>query len=448
MLDQMLSIRFSISLILALLFLIPSTYMLASDHGWLIREWGPREPFEIHPRWHDIYLTNRSIPSLQVLAVGLGEELSLRGSASVNRGDSGSFQNSFQFVHNPLRYLLSHLDFVFFINTIGSLMAFAFTYDAISGERQGGTLRLMMTQPIPRPLFLLSKFLGSFLSFVITLVPALTGVVLVLYLHPDVSFRMSDWGAAGLLFVMAMLYLAVVFMLGLFVSCVTKEPKTTLAALLMLWVILVLVIPNASPLLASKLRPVRSVYEIQIQMDALRRALRQRFEDERKDPRNGRDWNVLTPSERETLIQREQAQRHQMMRLNAGEVAKIRGAFVNEIEGQAKLSQYLSLISPSAGLTYLASDIAQTGLFSEWDFRRAFFRYRRQYVEYMDRYIKETGDYERMQKIDKDLSPPFEYRELTPSQAVAAYLPHSMMLVFYCALFSLGAQIAFSRTQL
>ena len=40
-LDQILSIRFSISLILAFVCLIPGTYALATHYGWLHREMGP-----------------------------------------------------------------------------------------------------------------------------------------------------------------------------------------------------------------------------------------------------------------------------------------------------------------------------------------------------------------------------------------------------------------------
>ena len=270
MLEQISSLRFSISAILATLFLVPSTYMLAIDYGWLHREMGPlvKESFwtEEGSRSGWYYL-HRDIPTLRVLSTGLDQELTLR--CGMTGWSFPNFDNR-KVVHNPLRYLFSHLDFVFFINIVGSLLAFAFTYDAISGERERGTLRLMMTHPISRPLFLLSKFIGSYTSFVITLLPALIGVVLVLHLHPDVNFRASDWGATCTFFLLATLYISAFFMLGLFVSCVTKEPKITLTALLTLWVLLVLLIPNFSPFLAAKLRPVPSAHEIEAQIVAIK----------------------------------------------------------------------------------------------------------------------------------------------------------------------------------
>ena len=172
-LDQILSIRFYISLALALLFLVPATYMQATDYQWLHREMGPllKEGFYTPPNYGSYWL-NRDIPTLRVLATGLDEELSLR---SRNRAWTGLAFNNRKFVHNPLPALFSRLDFVFFINIVGSLLAFAFTYDAVSGERQSGTLRLIMTHAISRPLFLLAKFFGSYISFVVSLLPALVG---------------------------------------------------------------------------------------------------------------------------------------------------------------------------------------------------------------------------------------------------------------------------------
>ena len=66
MLDQILSIRFSISLVLACVFLVPATYILAEDYGWLDKERGPFMKEGFYPRKSWYYL-NRRVPSLGVL---------------------------------------------------------------------------------------------------------------------------------------------------------------------------------------------------------------------------------------------------------------------------------------------------------------------------------------------------------------------------------------------
>ena len=365
---------------------------------------------------------------------------------------AGPLFHNLTFVHNPNRYFFSSLDFVFFVNIVGSLMAFAFTYDAISGEKQRGTLRLMMTQPIARPLFLLSKFLGSYISFAISIAPALMGVIIVLVVHPDVQLRASEWGAAGFLPLLALLYLSGFFMLGLFVSCVTKIPKTTLTALLTLWTILVLVIPNFSPFLASKLRPIRSLHEVESEIAAMRRDYREPTRQKADDfiQQHIGNREALNEAEKEMVRQMWDEYGRQTMKLRTtGEAAKIRTAFLNKVEVQAKMGETLSLISPAAAFTFLASDIAQTRLESERDYRRAVFRYRRQYGEYQDRQITETGDYfSSFHAANADTAPPFVYRAISLSQAIGAHIPQFMMLVLYNVLFFFAAQIAFIRAPL
>lgn len=448
MLDQILSIRFPIAIVLAFIFLVPATYILATDYGWMHREMGPFTNEGFYTWGHSWYWLNRHIPTLRVLATGLDEELSLRCS---NQAYSGPcFNENSSFVHNPLRYLLPNLDLVFFINIIGSLLAFVFTYDSISGERQRGVLRLTMTNSIPRPLFLLSKWIGSYASLLIALVPALAGIIIVLHIHPDVDLSVSDWRAVSLIFLMSFLYISAFFMLGLFVSCVTKNPKTSLTILLTLWVMLVLVIPNLSPFLAARLHPVRSIYEVETQIASLKQDALQRFVKEEKDfvRVHGQNWKNWSQSEAEAydLLMNERSRK--LMKLSVGESAKIRQAFINELQEQAKISQYISLISPSAAFVFLTSDIAHTGIESERDFRKAVIRYRGQYADYVEEYITKKGDYEKLYRINKNDVPYFEYQGMTISESIAAHLPHFVVLLLYSILFFLGAQIVFVRSQL
>jgi ABC-type transport system involved in multi-copper enzyme maturation permease subunit len=422
--------------------------MLATNYGWLHREMGPLMKESIYTEGFSWYSLNRDIPALHVLVTGLDEELSLR-SDNESFTPGPKFINSRKFVHNPNNSIFSGLDFVFFINIVGSLLAFVFTYDAISGERQRGTLRLMLANSISRGVLLLAKFFGAYISFVMTLIPALVGVILILYFHPDVYFRTQDWQVTCFLFLLSLLYLSAFFMLGLFASCVTKEPKTTLTVLMILWTILVLVIPNLSPFLAARLHPAPSFHEIEAQIAALKADLRQQTIRELRDLAQWRNWDTLSQAEKEAAKRLwDETYTYNLMKFSVGESARIRSAFFNEIAEQAKVSKSLSLISPSAAYVFLTSDLAGTGLESEWGFRRAILRYRRQYAEYLEGYIEKTGDYDRLWRVKKKDSPPFEYQGFTPDKAIAAHLPQFMVLVLYSALFFFGAQIAFIRSQL
>ena len=71
------------------------------------------------------------------------------------------------------------LDWVFIIGGLLSLMALLFTFDAFIGEKERGTLKLVMAQSLPRHTLLLGKFLGAMLALALVLSLALVVNLLV-----------------------------------------------------------------------------------------------------------------------------------------------------------------------------------------------------------------------------------------------------------------------------
>ena len=71
------------------------------------------------------------------------------------------------------------IDWVFIIGGLLSLMALLFTFDAFIGEKERGTLKLVMAQSLPRHTLLLGKFLGALLALVLVLSLALVVNLLV-----------------------------------------------------------------------------------------------------------------------------------------------------------------------------------------------------------------------------------------------------------------------------
>jgi len=71
------------------------------------------------------------------------------------------------FDDNPLPILFPPFDFLFIVTIIMSLLAILFSYDTISGERQSGTLRLVIANSISRTKILFGKFIGGAASLLI-----------------------------------------------------------------------------------------------------------------------------------------------------------------------------------------------------------------------------------------------------------------------------------------
>ena len=66
---------------------------------------------------------------------------------------------------NFLLRRFSDIDWVFIVSVPLSFMALLFTYDSFCGERETGTLRLMLSGSVPRYQVLLGKYLGALVAF-------------------------------------------------------------------------------------------------------------------------------------------------------------------------------------------------------------------------------------------------------------------------------------------
>ena len=165
---------------------------------------------------------------------------------------SHSFQDS---LRRTAQQLLSvqAIDWVFIIGVILSLVALLFTFEAIVGEKERGTLKLVMAQSLPRHTLLLGKFLGAML--VLSLVMVL-GVVVNLLLVLSLSEANLGTGEtvklAGMVG-LALLYLSTFVSLGLWVSARSSSARASLVSVLLLWTCTTLIWPQTGGVLAARL---------------------------------------------------------------------------------------------------------------------------------------------------------------------------------------------------
>ena len=147
---------------------------------------------------------------------------------------------------NPYLRLFSQIDLVFIFQVVLSLLALLFAYDAIAGDREIGTLRLVLSHPVGRGNILLAKY---FAAMICLLLPALMSLLLTLIqcsFAPSLQFSTSDYLRIGGIVLTTIAYLSVFYLIGLLVSTITRLTATSLMLCMFLWVILVLVYPNWS----------------------------------------------------------------------------------------------------------------------------------------------------------------------------------------------------------
>ncbi len=129
------------------------------------------------------------------------------------------------------------------------------THDGIAGEKEGGTLRQTLANPVPRDLLLLGKYAAALLSVSI---PVLMGAVLGLLLMGlagTIELSAGVWGAVLASLAAGVLCLSAAVWLGLFISCRTGNPALALMAGLVVWSVLAVFIPGSGSLAGRHLAP-------------------------------------------------------------------------------------------------------------------------------------------------------------------------------------------------
>jgi ABC-type transport system involved in multi-copper enzyme maturation permease subunit len=306
--------------------------------------------------------------------------------------DMGSFDD------NPLPMLFPHLDFLFIVTIILSLLAILFSYDAITGERQSGTLRLVISNSVSRAKILVAKWVGGTASLLIPFILALLAAAIYISVNPAISWDGSAWVELLLLAAASVTFIGLFYLLGLVVSTFSRYSATSILSCLFLWVLLILVIPNTCPFISAQLYRIPSVskvdseihYLTQVERDELGREF---FREACKDleARYGVLYSELRAMEFGGIAgevseeNRDAAQRRAavdpkfraLMNEFRSERARAWGK-ANDIQDekadklrddleakaavQNKIAKNLTCISPFADFVYLATDLTGTGL--------------------------------------------------------------------------------------
>ncbi|RKU39684.1 hypothetical protein C6496_00195 [Candidatus Poribacteria bacterium] len=156
---------------------------------------------------------------------------------------------------------VTKLDWAFVIGYVLSLIALLFTFDAISGERERGTLRLMFANSVPRHIVLIGKFLGALISVSTPFTLAVLINLLLISISNAVHLNTEAWERLGIIFLIALLYTCLFLVLGLLVSARAQRSAVSLVILLLIWITVVVFMPSTLAAVASEFSPSMSPSE-------------------------------------------------------------------------------------------------------------------------------------------------------------------------------------------
>jgi ABC-type transport system involved in multi-copper enzyme maturation permease subunit len=145
--------------------------------------------------------------------------------------------------HNFLLRQFGDLDWVFIISLPLSFLALFFTYDSICGEREAGTLRLILSRPIPRHKVLLGKYIGAIITISMPLFVGLFVSLIIVISSGVVESHADIWLKLAVIIILSILYLSIFVLLGIFISSRLAYPTNSMVVLLLFWVGFVILIP-------------------------------------------------------------------------------------------------------------------------------------------------------------------------------------------------------------
>ena len=120
---------------------------------------------------------------------------------------------------NPFLNLFTSIDIVLVFQGVLSLLALIFAYDALAGERERGTLRLVLTHPIQRGYILCAKYISAMLCLLVPLLISLLLSIILLTTSTMVALNTDDFLRIGGIVLTSLLYVSLFYLIGLMHLC-------------------------------------------------------------------------------------------------------------------------------------------------------------------------------------------------------------------------------------
>ena len=375
------------------------------------------------------------LPPAPLGALSVGQSDLLPGTVTVTMLTARRMLTRNYEVQNPLNLLAGRFDFAFAIVYLFPLLILAISYDLLSGEREGGTLGLLLSQPLGLSTLVFGKVLSRFVVVVgLGVGLSLLGALLTVPLRDG-----GAWPRLGLWVLAVVLYGAFWFGLAVLVSVLGRSSATSAVLLACLWLALAVVVPSLASLGVSSLHPVPS------------RALLVHAMREAANEADGRGSQLLEKYFQDhpelTGGGKPDLNDFYSRRLTAEEEIEARVAPVLDRYDQALRAQQatvsrLRLLSPAIAVQEALNDLAGSGLFRHRLFLDQAWAFARETKAF---FAPRVFRHDTLTEADYDVLPQFRFVEESAGAVARRVLP-GLVFIFIAAAGVLGlALVRLSR---
>ena len=153
---------------------------------------------------------------------------------------------------NPFQRLLAELDVISIFQILLSLLALVFAYDAVAGEREAGTLRLVLANSVNRGLILFSKYMGAMVCLFLPFLLSFLFALIFQSLSTVTDYTLDNFVRIGGIFVTSLVYVSTFYLIGLLISSATRHTATSLILSIFVWIVVTFIYPNVSLFMVNR----------------------------------------------------------------------------------------------------------------------------------------------------------------------------------------------------
>ncbi|HWI17186.1 MAG TPA: DUF3526 domain-containing protein [Vicinamibacterales bacterium] len=305
-------------------------------------------------------------------------------------------------IEHPLSVASGQFDVAFVILFLYPLLIFAVSFDLTAGERDRGTLRMVLSQPVTLRQVVAGKMI---VRVALLLVPAIVLPFATQFAGAPQYAAGARWERMLLWSIAVIAYASVWHGLALVVNARGLKAPANALVLAGLWLLFVVVGPSAVNLLIATRYPMPSRVEAAVQARAATqeatvqgsRELGQFLQDH---PTSG---NVGREGMRQFALL--QAQRDQRV---ADRLQSVEATFNEQLKKQQHLASWLSVLSPTMIAQGVLLDVAGTSTYRYEYFRHEASKFQRQWRAYFEPRVLDAATITSQEYVD---APDFRFRE-------------------------------------
>ena len=264
LLSHLMSARFFAAVAITLLLVVANAVVLLEDYERRLMKYSQqanahRQKVQEAKTYSTLKLSIERPPnSLSLFSAGLDKRLG--STFEIYHGSVPMISDaSARSLDNAFLNLFSKIDLVLIFQVVLSLIALLFAYDAVAGDWENGTLRLVISHPVRRGTILLAKYIGAMVCLLLPVLISLLMVMILLSTASSIQLGGADFLRIGGIVLTTAIYLSVFYLIGLLISTTTRRTATSLMLCMFLWVALVLVYPNWSRFALTPVGDTRAI---------------------------------------------------------------------------------------------------------------------------------------------------------------------------------------------